>query len=58
MAKTGSLSDTLALSGVANSTDGRMRAFSIVVNDKPSSSSWDAAQFRVDRIATAITGCR
>ena len=56
-AKTGGLSDTLALSGVASSTDGRMRAFSIVVNDKPSSSS-GRRSVQVDRIATAITGCR
>ncbi|MFN8126438.1 MAG: D-alanyl-D-alanine carboxypeptidase/D-alanyl-D-alanine-endopeptidase [Candidatus Nanopelagicales bacterium] len=57
MAKTGSLSDTMALSGVASATDGRLRAFSILVNHKPSWSSWNAALYRVDRIATAITGC-
>lgn len=58
MAKTGTLSDTLALSGVTGSTDGRPRAFAIMVNSKPGWASLDSARFRVDRIAAAINGCR
>lgn len=58
MAKTGTLNDTVALSGVTGSTDGRLRAFAIVVNNKPGWASIDATRARVDRIATAITGCR
>jgi D-alanyl-D-alanine carboxypeptidase/D-alanyl-D-alanine-endopeptidase (penicillin-binding protein 4) len=58
MAKTGTLSDTIALSGVTGSTDGRPRAFAIMVNSKPSWASLDSARFRVDRIAAAINGCR
>ncbi len=58
MAKTGTLSDTLALSGITSSTDGRLRAFAILVNNKPSWASLDSARYRVDRIAAAITGCR
>lgn len=57
MAKTGTLSDVLALSGVASSTDGRLRAFAIVVNNKPSWASLTAARIQVDRIATAVAGC-
>ncbi len=58
LAKTGTLSDVLALSGVASSTDGRLRAFAIVVNGKPSWASLSTARDRVDRIAAAVTGCR
>lgn len=55
MAKTGTLSDTVALSGIASATDGRLKAFAILVNDI---SSVTAARYRVDRIAAGITGCR
>lgn len=58
LAKTGTLSDVLALSGVASSTDGRLRAFAIVVNGKPSWASMTKSRQKVDRIATAVTGCR
>lgn len=58
MAKTGTLSDVVALSGITSSTDGKLRAFAIVVNNKPSWASIDATRAGVDRIATAITGCR
>lgn len=58
MAKTGTLSDVVALSGVTGSTDGRLRAFAIMVNNKPSWASLSATRYRVDRIAAAVNGCR
>jgi len=57
MAKTGTLSDVVALSGVASSNDGRPRAFAIVVNNKPYNYSSDSTRYAVDRIVAAITGC-
>lgn len=58
MAKTGTLSNVVALAGVATGLDGRYRSFSISVNDRPTGYSSDAARYRVDRIVTAITGCK
>lgn len=57
MAKTGSLSGVISLSGVAAGNDGRHRAFSIVVNDRPRNSSVSATRYRVDRLAATLTGC-
>lgn len=57
MAKTGTLSNVVALSGIAGSADGRLRAFAILVNNKPSWASLTATRESVDRIAAAITGC-
>lgn len=56
MAKTGTLNRAVALSGIASSTDGRLRAFAVLVNDFPAST--DRTRELVDRIATAVTGCR
>jgi serine-type D-Ala-D-Ala carboxypeptidase/endopeptidase (penicillin-binding protein 4) len=57
MAKTGTLSNVVALTGVAASDDGRHRAFSVLVNNKPSRWSLDSTRYAVDRIVTAVTGC-
>ena len=57
MAKTGTLSDVVALSGITSSTDGRLRAFAILVNNKPSWASTTATRDSVDRLAAAVTGC-
>lgn len=57
MAKTGTLSNVVALSGIAGTADGRLRAFAIVVNNKPSWASLTSTRDSVDRIAAAIAGC-
>jgi D-alanyl-D-alanine carboxypeptidase/D-alanyl-D-alanine-endopeptidase (penicillin-binding protein 4) len=56
MAKTGTLRSSVALSGIAAATDGRPKVFSILVNSYPTSTT--TTRYWVDRIATAITGCR
>ena len=56
-AKTGTLFDTIALSGVASSVDGAQRAFSIMVNKRPSKYSKLSTRQAVDALAATITGC-
>ncbi len=56
MAKTGTLSTAVTLSGIAAGSDGRPRVFSVLVNYHPSSTT--TTRYWVDRIATAVTGCR
>ncbi len=58
MAKTGTLSNVISLSGIAAGNDGTHRAFAIHVNNKPSRYSSSATREHVDRIAAAITGCK
>ncbi|KGN34137.1 peptidase S13 [Knoellia sinensis KCTC 19936] len=53
-AKTGSLSDAVALSGTAYGVDGRKRIFSIIENGAADNA---AARFAIERFATAATGC-
>jgi len=53
-AKTGSLDDVTALSGVAVGMDGQRRYFSILVNGKANTS---ATRDAVDRLAATATGC-
>ncbi len=53
-AKTGSLSDVTALSGVAIGLDGERRYFSVLVNGKANTSSTRTA---IDRVAATATGC-
>jgi len=57
MAKTGTLSGVVSLSGVAVGNDGRHRAFSIVVNNRPRSASLRTVRNRLDRLAATVTGC-
>ncbi|MCH9718766.1 MAG: D-alanyl-D-alanine carboxypeptidase [Actinomycetia bacterium] len=55
MAKTGTLSSVVSLSGVAGARDGRPRAFTIFINDFRSSTT--SARYWTDAMATAVTGC-
>ena len=56
-AKTGSLSDAIALSGYAKGSDGAWKVFSIVVNSRPTAYSTLTTRQHVDRIAATVTGC-
>lgn len=56
-AKTGTLFDTIALSGVASSTDGAQRAFSIMVNKRPLKYSKLSTRQAIDGLTAVITGC-
>lgn len=53
-AKTGWLSDVVALSGTAYGVDGRERIFSIIENGAPDPTR---ARLAIERFATAATGC-
>jgi D-alanyl-D-alanine carboxypeptidase/D-alanyl-D-alanine-endopeptidase (penicillin-binding protein 4) len=53
-AKTGSLSGVIALSGFARGADGRIKLFSFLLNQVPSTLKTRQA---VDRLASTITGC-
>ena len=55
MAKTGTLSNVVSLSGVAGARDGRPRAFTIFINNFRSSTT--SARYWTDAMATAVTGC-
>ena len=57
-AKTGTLFDTIALSGVASSVDGAMRAFSIMVNKRPKKFSKLTTRQAIDGLTAVIAGCR
>lgn len=57
-AKTGTLYDTIALSGLTVGTDGRLKAFSILVNNRPHGRYSPLSTRRsVDAIAATVTGC-
>lgn len=57
-AKTGTLYDTIALSGLATGADGHLKAFSIMVNNRPYRKFAALVTRRaVDRIASTVTGC-
>ncbi|MCH9816928.1 MAG: D-alanyl-D-alanine carboxypeptidase/D-alanyl-D-alanine-endopeptidase [Actinomycetia bacterium] len=58
VAKTGTLTGVIALSGVAVGDDGRHRAFSVLVNNRPSGRSVTETRERVDQLATTLTGCK
>ena len=57
MAKTGSLFDTITLSGVARVTTGGERVFSILVNDRPQQYSALSVRQVLDGLTATITGC-
>ena len=57
-AKTGTLNGVIALSGVAVGDDGRHRAFSALVNNRPGGRSVSETRERVDQLATTLTGCK
>jgi D-alanyl-D-alanine carboxypeptidase/D-alanyl-D-alanine-endopeptidase (penicillin-binding protein 4) len=52
--KTGTLSGVIALSGFARGADGKIKLFSFLLNDVPSTLKTRRA---VDRLASTITGC-
>lgn len=56
-AKTGTLFDTVGLSGLAVGKDGRLKAFSILVNSRPQKYSPLTTRRNVDRMAATVTGC-
>ena len=56
-AKTGTLFDTIGLTGIATGSDGREKSFSILVNDRPQRFSALATRRAVDGLAATITGC-
>jgi serine-type D-Ala-D-Ala carboxypeptidase/endopeptidase (penicillin-binding protein 4) len=56
-AKTGSLFDTVSLSGVAATETGDERLFSILVNDRPRRYSALSTRQALDGLTATITGC-
>ena len=56
-AKTGTLFDTVGLSGIATRTDGSERIFSILVNDRPQRVSTLSTRQAVDGLAATVVGC-
>lgn len=56
-AKTGTLFDTIGLSGVATTDAGPERIFSILVNDRPQRYSALSTRQAVDGLTATITGC-
>lgn len=57
-AKTGTLHDTVALSGYTTGTDGRTKVFAILVSPRPERAySVAATRASVDVLATTVTGC-
>ncbi len=57
-AKTGTLFDTIGLSGVTTATDGQQKAFSILVNDRPQRFTALATRQAADGLAATVNGCR
>lgn len=57
-AKTGTLYDTVSLSGIALGADGHLKAFSTLVNNRPHRKFAPIVTRRaVDRVAATVTGC-
>jgi serine-type D-Ala-D-Ala carboxypeptidase/endopeptidase (penicillin-binding protein 4) len=56
-AKTGTLFDTIGLSGVTSTATGGERLFSILVNDRPQRYSALSTRQAVDGLAATINGC-
>ncbi|NQU36488.1 MAG: D-alanyl-D-alanine carboxypeptidase/D-alanyl-D-alanine-endopeptidase [Actinobacteria bacterium] len=56
-AKTGTLFDTIGLSGIATGSDGKLKAFAVLVNSRPQRVSPLQTRRKVDRIPATITGC-
>ena len=56
-AKTGTLFDTVGLSGIARTTQGGERIFSILVNDRPQRFPTLSTRQAVDGLAATIVGC-
>lgn len=56
-AKTGTLFDTIGLSGLTVGTDGNLKAFSILVNSRPQGVSPLTTRKAVDKLAATVNGC-
>ncbi len=56
-AKTGSLFDTIALSGFATTLAGPERLFAVLVNDRPQRFSALSTRQALDGLTATITGC-
>ena len=56
-AKTGTLHDTIALSGTVRDADGALKVFSFLVNERPTSVSPLRTRQAIDGLASTITGC-
>lgn len=56
-AKTGFLTGTQSLAGVATGVDGRTRVFAIVLNNQPPKTSDLAVRAALDEMAATVTGC-
>ena len=56
-AKTGTLFDTIGLSGIATTATGQERLFSILVNDRPQRFSALSTRQAVDGLSATIEGC-
>ena len=56
-AKTGTLFDTIGLSGVTIATDGQQKSFSILVNDRPQRFTALATRQAADGLAAPVNGC-
>ena len=56
-AKTGTLFDTIALSGLTPAADGEEKVFAILVNDRPQRVAKLATRQAVDGLAATINGC-
>jgi len=56
-AKTGTLFDSIGLSGITTAADGQQKTFSILVNDRPQRVSPLATRQAVDGLAATINGC-
>ena len=54
-AKTGTLTDAVALTGWTRGTDGRVKAFAFVMNGKPTTMT--AMRQNIDMLAATVTGC-
>ena len=56
-AKTGTLFDTIGLSGITTARDGQEKVFAILVNDRPQRVAKLATRQAVDGLAATINGC-
>ena len=56
-AKTGTLHDTIALSGITHDADGQLKVFSFLVNHRPTRVIPLRTRQAVDALAATITGC-
>lgn len=56
-AKTGTLFDTIGLSGLTTATDGQEKVFSILVNHRPQRVARLATRQAVDGLAATVNGC-